>query len=343
MEQLNTKMEYSTSEIEETELQYSRRKAYLADMHGDTAGTECMLFDRRDNGLLPKSEITAIKSEAKSGKTWLCQLMAAAVLGNKDYAWRAEPEREKPVVLWYDTEQSEQTCNLMAFRLARLLGLDDNDYDHLRIISLRCVPQTSRQLWIEQECERLRPDVLILDGIRDLVLDINNPSEAAITVSWLLHITSEYQVATLTVIHTNKSKSDHSMRGHLGTELLNKAFSVFETVASGTYPNTVYSVMQRECRGIPAENISFTINDEGLPESDLSDDGKTAAEAAKRAGAGSVAGIFKDESDDLCLKYGELRDRLVEAHGITTSAAEARIRRAKQHGEIKYSDGVYHL
>lgn len=66
---------------EAAEQQDSYPTAQLASMHGDTSVSVCMLFDELGNGLMPKGEITAIKSEAKSGKTWLCQLMAAAMLG----------------------------------------------------------------------------------------------------------------------------------------------------------------------------------------------------------------------------------------------------------------------
>ena len=70
------------------------------------------------------------------------------------------------------------------------------------------------------------PDVglVIIDGIRDLMHDINSSTEATKLVGDLMQWTGEQNIHIQTVLHLNKG--DDNARGHIGTELNNKAESV---------------------------------------------------------------------------------------------------------------------
>lgn len=63
------------------------------------------------------------------------------------------------------------------------------------------------------------PDVglLIIDGIRDLMYDINSPSESTDLINLLMRWSSGYDLHIHTVLHLNKG--DDNTRGHIGTEL----------------------------------------------------------------------------------------------------------------------------
>lgn len=71
-----------------------------------------------------------------------------------------------------------------------------------------------------------RLGLVIIDGIRDLVYDINSPVEATTVISKLMQWTDERQLHLHTVLHQNKS--DDNARGHIGTELNNKAETVIQ-------------------------------------------------------------------------------------------------------------------
>ena len=55
------------------------------------------------------------------------------------------------------------------------------------------------------------------------------------------------------------------MRGHIGTELNNKAETVLQ-IAKNTEDTTVSEVTAPLIRSIDMEPVAFTVNDEGLPE-----------------------------------------------------------------------------
>ena len=62
--------------------------------------------------------------------------------------------------------------------------------------------------------------LVVIDGIRDLMLDINNSTEATKLVGDLMQWTSEQNIHIQTVL--TSTKGDDNARGHIGTELNNK-------------------------------------------------------------------------------------------------------------------------
>ena len=63
---------------------------------------------------------------------------------------------------------------------------------------------------------------MVIDGIRDLMLDINNSTEATKLVGDLMQWTSEQNIHIQTVLPP-PTKATMTARGHIGTELNNKA------------------------------------------------------------------------------------------------------------------------
>lgn len=60
----------------------------------------------------------------------------------------------------------------------------------------------------------------------------------------------------------HQNKGDNNARGHIGTELVNKA----ETVLSVTKKNKISTVRPEFCRDIEPDEFSFMINELSLPE-----------------------------------------------------------------------------
>ncbi len=63
--------------------------------------------------------------------------------------------------------------------------------------------------------------IIIIDGVRDLLSNINDPDQSTELLTWLERITTTKDVHIINVLHMNKT--DTNARGHLGSELLNKA------------------------------------------------------------------------------------------------------------------------
>jgi hypothetical protein len=108
------------------------------------------------------------------------------------------------------------------------------------------------------------PDLVIFDGIRDVVGDINNYEEAQNTIGQLLKVASEYKTCIVCVLHQNKAAEDKTLRGALGTELQNKSFETYECKKD---PETrIFSIQQTATRKYDMPNkIQFCVDKEGLP------------------------------------------------------------------------------
>ena len=107
----------------------------------------------------------------------------------------------------------------------------------------------------------LKPDILIIDGIRDLVSDVNNTDQSSAIETLLLKITDELNNHIHCVIHQNPGTD--KMRGHLGTSLMQKSETV--VVISKDLDNKQYSIIKpSETRNEDFTEFAFIIEN-GIP------------------------------------------------------------------------------
>jgi hypothetical protein len=109
-----------------------------------------------------------------------------------------------------------------------------------------------------------KPDLVIFDGIRDVVGDINNYTEAQTVLDKLLSLASWTQACIVCVLHQNKALEDKTLRGALGTELQNKSYETYECQKD---PDTrLFTLRQTATRKYDITvKLEFSINAEGLP------------------------------------------------------------------------------
>lgn len=165
--------------------------------------------------------------KAKSKKSFNATAMAAAALCS-DYVLGYDVilPPDKSTILYVDTEQSCGDCQLLMRRILTLAGHEpDTDHPDLVFLSLRqYTPEERIRLISEAMASLPTVGLVIIDGVRDLLHDINNPTEATSVISLLMRWPDRYQFHLYTVLYQNKS--DDNARGHLGTELVNKAETV---------------------------------------------------------------------------------------------------------------------
>lgn len=105
--------------------------------------------------------------------------------------------------------------------------------------------------------------LVIIDGIRDLLYDINSPKEATDIISRFMQWTDDRQIHIHTILHQNKN--DENARGHIGTELNNKAETVMQ-VEVDKEERSISVVEAIHIRDREFEPFAFRINSETLPE-----------------------------------------------------------------------------
>ena len=209
---------------------------------------------------------SASTGKAKSKKTFNISAIVAAALKNDEvlnYSACLPPNKRK--ILYVDTEQSKYHCHKVMERILRLAGLPtDKDREDFVFIVLREQTPDKRKQIIGYMLENM-PDVglLIIDGIRDLMYDINSPSESTDLINLLMRWSSGYNLHIHTVLHLNKG--DDNTRGHIGTELNNKAETVLQITKSQQDGN-ISEVKAMHIRDREFDPFAFRINDRILPE-----------------------------------------------------------------------------
>lgn len=161
-------------------------------------------------------------------------------------------------IVIFDTEQEEFDVWQTRDRLYRMTN------QYVPVFCLRGLSPKERRDFIEQTVTywptKLR--IGVIDGIRDCMSNINDPDETTEVMSWLMRMNVETKIHFINILHQNKT--DNNARGHIGTELLNKAEVTIEVLYDD---QTTHSIVKCESsRRKPFDNFAFTHGATGLPE-----------------------------------------------------------------------------
>lgn len=213
---------------------------------------------------------SASTGKAKSKKTFnISAMVAAAVTNSTVLNYRACLPEGKRNILYFDTEQSKFHCHSVLERIYKLSGLSLKEDDpRLMFWGLREYTPKLRIAVIDYALRKYdEVGLVIIDGLRDLMYDINNGKEATDVMTVLMAWTSVYELHIHTVLHLNKN--DNSPRGHIGTELENKAETVL-IISKNTMNNSVSEVKPMHMRDKEFTTFAFHIDDNKLPVLDSS-------------------------------------------------------------------------
>lgn len=203
-----------------------------------------------------------IIGKAKSRKSFFLNILATALLLDDSFynVFKGCLPNDKRTILYFDTEQGKYHVQLALKRICEMAG--NSNPDNIRVFCLRSKSPQERLELIEKAVYNI-PNVgfVFIDGIKDLITSINDEEQATMIASKLLKWTEELNIHISVVLHQNKS--DNNARGHVGTELLNKAETVLSVAKSDG--NKDISIVQPEmCRNKEPESFAFEIID-GLP------------------------------------------------------------------------------
>lgn len=260
---------------------------------------------------------SASVGKPKSRKTFnVCAIVAALLSGKKVLNYKARLPQGKTKVLYVDTEQSRVHCHKVLDRILRLAGLPtDRDNRQIDFLMLREFTPSERRNIIDMALED-EPSIgfVVIDGVRDLISDINSPGESVDIINDLMRWTNVYNIHIHTVLHLNKS--DDNTRGHIGTELNNKAETVLKVVKNTLSPS-ISEVRPMITREREFDSFAFRINPDGLPEKVedyVNEDENMTLETITVAMHGkALSAVF---SENRTLAYGELIDSLRQEYAI---------------------------
>lgn len=283
------------------------------------------LVRQSDVGCNPVGDISAVKAKSKNGKSHFCAILCASVLGCNDFGFISNfPDAS---VLLCDTEQAAYNSVKIVRKIHALLGWPTHEpNDRLEALNLRSYAPKERMRIITKETKRLRPTLVIIDGVADVCENFNDVTESNATINALMKLSTEYKAHILCVLHENKAKDDNGMKGHLGTLLLQKASDVWQVAKSGS----MFTATHTDTRNQPCEPVTFGLDGHGVPmrAASVAD---VKAEANTEALARLIRQAFGQTRE---MSYSELRNAIHMYGGISERTAERRIREATDKGII---------
>ena len=208
----------------------------------EIGGTPCM----------PLEGIVAIAGEAKKGKSQFLTILESVLLSGRPFG-NIRRRYSKPLkVLHIDTEQTlfdlqsnlDRLCNLANWNVQT-----DLQEKGLMFLRMRKLSVSERKEMLKMAVSYYNPDVIIIDGIRDLVNDFNNVEESGEIISLLMTYADQGK-AVFTILHVNEGTN--KMRGHLGTELLNKCSDKWNVTKENDMFLTKHVTRHREVTALPS-------------------------------------------------------------------------------------------
>lgn len=311
-------------------------KKYLLDLAQPVADAEYLLTIGNID-TFPKGELIALTAKAKQGKSQFIYYIIATMLAGQSRGIVA-PSQGPYKILLFDTEQSAASLQKGCKRIMRFAELEEtqND-DRFSPFFLRKVDYRERLKLIKEAISNLKPTFVIIDGIRDLIQDINNIMESVNLIQELLTLATEHKCTILCVLHQNKGQ-DKNMRGHLGTELLNKVTDCFEVVK--TKAPEQFKVTCTDSRNIPCPDLAFSINEEG---DFCAEDVPVKVDTSVGTDEKMKRNFRQCFSKRQSMTYTELLDAY-KLHGkVEKTTAKNYIKKAKDEGFLSVSNKQYSL
>jgi hypothetical protein len=228
----------------------------------DEPPKETVCFRIQDSEVGTLGNISAIIGKAKSRKTFLISSFVASALAGECLGIESENLKGKRI-LWIDTEQGKTHVHKVLTRAVTMAGLKEHP-TNLNVLHLRKYTPKERVSIIGYAISKFQNiGLVVIDGIRDLISDINNADESNDCIGKLMKWSEEKNLHILTVLHQNKGND--FARGHLGSELVNKAESVISVEKQDELVSTVKSDFTRD---IDFQEFAFDIDANGIPHLD---------------------------------------------------------------------------
>lgn len=231
--------------------------------------------------------LAAISGQKKNGKSFVLTQLMAAVLDAPNYEHSGQylpglrvPQRtidmlgHLPKVLYVDTEMEKLSSAKVLRRVHWLCGWDMKyPNDRFAVLWVKTMPKddtgvkpyTKRLDLIKLAIDAIEPDVVFIDGLRDIIPSINDEEAGTAILDYFGSVAEERNMSIWMALHQNPTKGDADdlkMRGWIGTELGNKVSDTLISIKTKTASGVTFTVKQQDARDKDLDDWKFEITDE---------------------------------------------------------------------------------
>lgn len=175
-------------------------------------------------GVLSFQNISCIIAQPGAGKSSTNESILSSVINKNCDCLGFETDVKS--VMYIDFERTEEDVWKSFDKVMKRAKVSNGTIiNNVQIISFRNIPTSKdRKERIELLLEHFKPELLLLDGVGDLVDDTNDLKQAIECKNWIRSITYKFNVSILTTLHPNKGSL--TPRGHIGSEILRESEGV---------------------------------------------------------------------------------------------------------------------
>jgi len=217
-----------------------------------------------------------VSGPPKTKKTFLVSLLTSVYLsstGRNSYGGKMRADRMDKCVVHFDTEQGKFHAQRVFRRVVEMNNGENVGCYHT--YGLRSIGYKTRIDFIDYKLKTISEDnevgLVVIDGIADLVSDVNNIEESNECIQRLMTWSEKYNCHIILCIHTNNGSEKPT--GHLGS-FAQKKCETGIVLERNEIEDGLITVKCKQSRGFSFEPFSFRVTDHGYPKvvSSLDDD-----------------------------------------------------------------------
>lgn len=204
-----------------------------------------------------------VQAPPKTKKTFFISLLASVYLsGGNNFGGNIRGHRNNKCLIHFDTEMGKWHSQRVFKRVLDMANIKEKAC--YQTYALRTINYKTRIQFIEHILKENgdKNGLVIIDGIADLVSDVNNLEESNLCVQKLMEWSAKFNCHIVTVIHSNYGSDKPT--GHLGSFLEKKTETQIQ-IEANTVNKEWITVSCKRSRGYSFETFSFSINEYGLP------------------------------------------------------------------------------
>ena len=191
-----------------------------------------------------KGNFIVLSGLPKAGKTtFLASIIASAFTHYDIFTMKLKLNGN---LGYFDTESSTNDFYNNIRRIRQFAGWIELP-NSFQAFNTRIDPFEMQRALIEKYIELYKPELLIVDGLLDLVRNYNDESESRALMDWLKALTQVHNLLVIGCIHLGK-KDNHTL-GHFGSMCDRYAQSVLEIVRD--YDNNLFMLKAKMLRSAP--------------------------------------------------------------------------------------------
>ena len=209
--------------------------------------------------VLHPQTVNIVTAQRKSGKSSFGGLLMAASASPEHQVLNGSVRcTDGPVsILYIDTEMPLRDLRRLLRRAMKTAGhhYDDQWNEHnIRCLSLKDFDETERKLLIELAIQQYRPQLVVIDGIADLIQSINSEQESRQLMAMLDYFACQYNCCVVGMLHLNFGSA--KIGGWTGTMASKKFTDSFTLKKDKTHG---FFTVEHEGRGEPAPKMFFQV------------------------------------------------------------------------------------